>query len=33
MTNIAILGFGIVGSGVAELLTNNKKQTEGLGGD
>ena len=33
MTNIAILGFGVVGSGVAELLTNNKKQTEGLGGD
>ena len=33
MTNVAILGFGVVGSGVAELLTNNKKQTEGLGGD
>ncbi len=28
MTNIAILGFGVVGSGVAEVLTQNKKIIE-----
>ena len=33
MTNVAILGFGVVGGGVAELLTNNKTQVEKLGGD
>ena len=33
MTNIAILGFGVVGSGVAELLTNNYSETKKLGGD
>ena len=33
MTNIAILGFGVVGSGVAKLITDNYKQTVGLGGD
>lgn len=33
MTNIAILGFGVVGGGVAELLTNNSSETERLGGD
>lgn len=31
MTNIAILGFGVVGSGVAELITNNKKEVKRLG--
>lgn len=33
MTNIAILGFGVVGGGVAELLTNNSSETARLGGD
>ena len=33
MTNVAILGFGVVGGGVAELLTNNKEQVTKLGGD
>ncbi len=33
MTNIAILGFGVVGGGVAELITENKKEVEALGGD
>ncbi len=32
MTNIAILGFGVVGGGVADLITKNKKETEKLGG-
>ncbi len=33
MTNIAILGFGVVGSGVADLLKVNKEEVERLGGD
>ena len=33
MTNVAILGFGVVGGGVADLLTNNKEQVTRLGGD
>ena len=33
MTNIAILGFGVVGGGVAELITNNSKEVARLGGD
>ena len=33
MTNIAILGFGVVGGGVAELLTNNYSEAKRLGGD
>ncbi len=33
MTNVAILGFGVVGGGVAELLTNNNEQVKRLGGD
>lgn len=33
MTNIAILGFGVVGSGTAKLLVDNKAQTEKLGAD
>ncbi len=33
MTNIAILGFGVVGGGVVDLITNNKKEVEALGGD
>ncbi len=33
MTDIAILGFGVVGGGVAELITNNKSEAEKLGGD
>lgn len=33
MIKIAILGFGVVGSGVADLLTNNKKEVSALGGD
>ena len=28
MVNIAILGFGVVGSGTAEVLTENKKLIE-----
>ncbi|MBQ8529161.1 MAG: homoserine dehydrogenase [Clostridia bacterium] len=33
MRNIAILGFGVVGGGVAELITKNKREVEALGGD
>ena len=33
MTNIAILGFGVVGGGVARLLTENASECERLGGD
>ena len=33
MTNIAILGFGVVGGGVADLLTKNSKEASRLGGD
>lgn len=33
MTNVAILGFGVVGGGVARLLTNNKKETLAVSGD
>ncbi len=33
MTNVAILGFGVVGGGVANLLTDNKSECESLGGD
>ena len=33
MTNIAILGFGVVGGGVAELLTKNSSLSAKLGGD
>jgi homoserine dehydrogenase len=33
MINIAILGFGVVGGGVAELITQNNAQVESLGGD
>ncbi len=33
MINVAILGFGVVGSGTANLLTDNRIQTERLGGD
>ena len=33
MTNIAILGFGVVGGGVADLLVENSALTKELGGD
>jgi len=33
MRNIAILGFGVVGGGVADLITKNKKECERLGGE
>ncbi len=33
MTNIAILGFGVVGCGTAELITNNYKEVTSLAGD
>ncbi len=33
MTNIAILGFGVVGSGVADLITKNRNCVNSLGGD
>ena len=33
MTNIAILGFGVVGSGVADLITKNSAEVTRLGGD
>jgi len=33
MTNIAILGFGVVGGGVAKLITDNYKEVTSLGGD
>ncbi len=33
MTNIAILGFGVVGGGVADLITKNYDEVRKLGGD
>ena len=33
MRNIAILGFGVVGGGVADLLTKNAREVSALGGD
>lgn len=33
MLNIAILGFGVVGSGVADLITKNRKEVCALGED
>lgn len=33
MTHIAILGFGVVGSGVAEFITANQKESAYVGGD
>ena len=33
MINIAILGFGVVGSGVADLITKNNAEVKRLGGD
>ncbi len=33
MTNIAILGFGVVGGGVADLITKNRLEAEKLGND
>ena len=33
MTNIAILGFGVVGGGVADLITKNNEEVTKLGGD
>ena len=33
MTNVAILGFGVVGGGVADLLTKNADCVKALGGD
>ena len=33
MINVAILGFGVVGGGVADLLTNNNRQVSSLGGE
>ena len=33
MINVAILGFGVVGGGVADLLTNNEKEVTALGGE
>ena len=33
MTNIAILGFGVVGGGVAKLLSNNSDCVKKIGGD
>lgn len=33
MTNIAILGFGVVGSGVADLITKNYAEVKKFGGD
>ncbi|MBQ7386716.1 MAG: homoserine dehydrogenase [Clostridia bacterium] len=33
MTNIAILGFGVVGGGVADLITKNFAEVTRLGGD
>ena len=33
MIKVAILGFGVVGGGVADLLTNNAKEVSALGGD
>ena len=33
MINVAILGFGVVGGGVAKLLCDNERETSSLGGD
>lgn len=33
MTNVAIIGFGVVGGGVADLITKNSKEVSALGGD
>ena len=33
MTNVAILGFGVVGGGVADLITKNYAELKRLGGD
>ena len=33
MTNVAILGFGVVGGGVADLITKNSAEVSRLGGD
>ena len=33
MTGVAILGFGVVGGGVADLITKNMKEVKELGGD
>ena len=33
MATVAILGFGVVGSGVAKLITDNEKEVRALGGD
>ena len=33
MTNIAILGFGVVGSGAANLIADNYSSVCSLGGD
>ena len=33
MTKIAILGFGVVGSGVAKLLSDNAREVSSQGGD
>ena len=33
MTNVAILGFGVVGGGVARLITDNMAEVTRLGGD
>ena len=33
MTNVAILGFGVVGGGVADLITKNYAEVTRLGGD
>lgn len=33
MHKIAILGFGVVGGGVTDLITNNKNEVESLAGD
>ena len=33
MLNIAILGFGVVGGGVADLITTNSEEVKRLGGD
>lgn len=33
MVNVAILGFGVVGGGVAKLLTDNAEAVSSLGGD
>ena len=33
MTNIAILGFGVVGGGVADLISKNYDEVKKLGGD